>query len=126
MPLDVTVNPDIIEMEYAVRGPIPQRAAELRAQGKQTIPCNIGNPQALGQRPITYYRQVLSLLEDPSRIARERKLAAAAPSGIEPLSGYVLDQAERILEMSGSGVGAYTDSHGPAFVREAIAARISG
>ena len=27
--------------------------------------CNIGNPQILGQKPITYFRQILSLCEYP-------------------------------------------------------------
>jgi len=58
----VKVNQNILEMEYAVRGPIPQRAAILKQEGRTIIPCNIGNPQALGQAPITYYRQVLSLI----------------------------------------------------------------
>ena len=70
----VSVNRNILEMEYAVRGPIPKRAAELEKQGRKIIPCHIGNPQALGQAPLTYVRQVLSLVEDPSKIARERSL----------------------------------------------------
>ena len=73
-PLEIAVNRNILEMEYAVRGPIPQRAAELKKQGMTTIACNLGNPQALGQKPMTYYRQVLSLVEDPSKIERERQL----------------------------------------------------
>ena len=39
------------ETEYAVRGPIVARAAELERQGRRVIYCNIGNPQSLGQRP---------------------------------------------------------------------------
>jgi hypothetical protein len=42
------VNQNILEMEYAVRGPIPKRAAQLETQGMKIIPCHIGNPQALG------------------------------------------------------------------------------
>ena len=53
-PLHIAVNQNILEMEYAVRGPIPRRAAELKRQGVATILCNIGNPQALGQKPITF------------------------------------------------------------------------
>jgi len=127
-PNSFAVNPNILEMEYAVRGPIPKRAAELKAQGMQTIPCNIGNPQALGQRPITFYRQVLSLLEDPSKIARERQMNKLAPNHPElaaeigdGLSDYVLDLAEDILAKSAGGLGAYTDSSGPRFIREAVA-----
>ena len=62
-PLHITVNQNILEMEYAVRGPIPKRAAELKEQGMVTIPCNIGNPQALGQKQITFYRHFLRLFD---------------------------------------------------------------
>ena len=48
----INVNQNILEMEYAVRGPIPQRAAKLKQAGKNVIFCNIGNPQALGQPPL--------------------------------------------------------------------------
>ncbi|MCK5453437.1 MAG: hypothetical protein KAJ16_03695 [Calditrichia bacterium] len=68
----VNVNRNIIDLEYAVRGPIPQRAVKLKQQGRKIIPCNIGNPQALGQKPITFYREVLSLLENPKMIEREK------------------------------------------------------
>ena len=34
-----TVNLNIIEMEYAVRGPIPMRAAELEKQGMKGVEC---------------------------------------------------------------------------------------
>jgi alanine transaminase len=59
-----------------VRGEIVRRAnaieAELRSgSGQHAYPfskvvyCNIGNPQILGQRPITFFRQVLALCELP-------------------------------------------------------------
>ncbi|MFH2005870.1 MAG: aminotransferase class I/II-fold pyridoxal phosphate-dependent enzyme [bacterium] len=117
----VAVNPNLVEMEYAVRGPIPMRAAELEAAGQKTIACNIGNPQALGQRPISFYRQVLSLLEDPSRIARERRLRGAGVAEDELVSEYVLELAERMLRGFKVGLGAYTESKGPLFIREAVA-----
>ncbi len=122
--MELIGNANVIEMEYAVRGPIPQRAAELKKAGRRIIPCNIGNPQALGQRPMSFYRQVLGLLEDPSRIARERKLKgmlANASEDVELLSDYVLEVADRMLAGLGTGVGAYSDSNGPAFIREAVA-----
>ena len=109
------LNQNIIDMEYAVRGRIPIRAAELRRQGRKTIPCNIGNPQALGQKPITFYRQVLSLLEEPNRIKIERNNQHSLPSD------YVLDYSEQFLQQMETGMGAYTDSKGPLFIREAVA-----
>jgi aspartate/methionine/tyrosine aminotransferase len=124
----VKVNQNILEMEYAVRGPIPQRAAILKQQGQAIIPCNIGNPQALGQAPISYYRQVLSLIEEPSKIQRERQLKALfAESAVSDLraedfiSDYVLDLSEEILAKVGNGMGAYTESKGIRFIREAVA-----
>jgi len=125
----IVVNQDLIELEYAVRGPIPQRAAALRREGRQIIPCHIGNPQALGQKPISYYRQVLGLLEDPSRIPRERALrrllrSAPSPEGLraEDLpSEDLLRRAEEILARLETGLGAYTESQGAAFIREAVA-----
>lgn len=130
MSLSVTVNPNIVEMEYAVRGPIPQRAAALEREGMTIIACNIGNPQALGQRPITFYREVLSLLESPGRIEREWRLKALFASNRASFEGvaeddftsdYVLALCEEMLSKLGTGMGAYTESKGPLFIREAIA-----
>jgi aspartate/methionine/tyrosine aminotransferase len=124
----IKVNQNILEMEYAVRGPIPQRAAVLKSEGKTIIPCNIGNPQALGQPPITYYRQVLSLVEEPSKIQRERQLKALFEetpfSDLREddfISDDVLDLSEQILAGIGTGMGAYTESKGIRFIRRAVA-----
>ncbi len=124
----IKVNQNILEMEYAVRGPIPQRAAVLKSEGKNIIPCNIGNPQALGQSPITYVRQVLSLVEDPAKIQRERQLKALfEETPISDLreddfiSDDVLDLSEEILAGVGTGMGAYTESKGIRFIRQAVA-----
>ncbi|MCC6512448.1 MAG: aminotransferase class I/II, partial [Geothrix sp.] len=53
----------VLDTEYAVRGPIVARAAELEKQGREIIYCNIGNPQSLGQKPLTWNRQILALCE---------------------------------------------------------------
>ena len=61
-----TMNPSVIKAEYAVRGAIAIRAEELRDDleaGKKlpfdsVVSCNIGNPQQLDQKPLTYLRQV--------------------------------------------------------------------
>ena len=56
----------VLATEYAVRGPIVDRAQELEKQGREIIYCNIGNPQSLGQKPITWLRQILALCEYPA------------------------------------------------------------
>lgn len=61
-----TMNPCVRRVEYAVRGPIVQRALELEQELRQgvkkpfteVIRANIGDAQAMGQRPITFFRQV--------------------------------------------------------------------
>lgn len=117
----VNVNQNIIDLEYAVRGPIPQRAAKLKQQGKKIIPCNIGNPQALGQKPITFYREVLSLLENPNIIAREKYLAQNPVKKFNNISNHAINVSEKLLINIEMGLGAYTDSKGQYFIRESIA-----
>ena len=127
MSLQISINQNLIEMEYAVRGPLPQRAAELRQQGKFIIPCNIGNPQALGQPPISFYRQVLSLLENPDKIDREYKLKSIDSNifkdinGCDFISDYTLEYCEEFISKMETGMGAYTESKGPKFIRDAVA-----
>jgi aspartate/methionine/tyrosine aminotransferase len=100
------------ECEYAVRGPILARAQELERQGRHIIYCNIGNPQSLGQRPLTWVRQVLALAEYP-------ELAGKVPAGTFPQD--VVETARVIARESRHGLGAYTESKGYRFVREAVA-----
>lgn len=125
---EIVVNRRLLEMEYAVRGPIPQRAAELKKLGRSIIPCNLGNPQALGQTPISFYREILSLVEYPVRIERERRLKALINGGkvrdmgeADCHSDYVLDLSESFLDEMETGMGAYSESSGPQFIREAVA-----
>jgi aspartate/methionine/tyrosine aminotransferase len=101
------------ETRYAVRGPIVARADELERQGRHVVYCNIGNPQSLGQRPLTWVRQVLALAEYPELLDR-------APAGAFPADA--VEAARRVLRESAHGLGAYTESKGYRFVREAVAA----
>ncbi len=59
---------------FLCRGAIVIRAKEIEDEieaGKSDKPfktilyCNIGNPQQLGQHPVTYFRQVLALCDYP-------------------------------------------------------------
>jgi len=44
-----------------VRGELYLRASELQKEGKKIIFTNVGNPHALGQKPLTFPRQAKSL-----------------------------------------------------------------
>lgn len=101
----------VLETEYAVRGPIVARAQELERAGKEIIYCNIGNPQALEQKPLTYLRQTLALTQYPALIEQAANLFPAD----------VLETAKAILKGSKHGLGAYSESKGIRFIREAVA-----
>lgn len=127
------INPFVIEAKYAVRGKIPARAEELKLQlqeNPKSVPfdkiifSNIGNPQQLGQKPITYYRKVLSLLQDPSLLQLLKQ--KDCPSFLK--SQYpsdVLSRAERMLNDIGLSVGAYSSSQGIKGFRDSVAAFIT-
>jgi len=104
----------VLATEYAVRGPIVARAEELEKQGREIIYCNIGNPQALEQKPITWLRQLLALCEYPALM----ELA----QGVFPADA--VETARAILKGSQHGLGAYSESKGVLFIREAVAAFI--
>lgn len=101
----------VLETEYAVRGPIVARAAELEKQGREIIYCNIGNPQSLGQKALTWNRQILALCEYPA-------LMDLAP-GTFPADA--IETAKAILAGTKHGLGAYSESRGVRFIREAVA-----
>jgi aspartate/methionine/tyrosine aminotransferase len=106
------LSSDVREAQYAVRGAIVARAQELERQGREIVYCNIGNPQALQQRPLTWVRQVIALSEYPELVER-------VPPGTFPDDAVAM--ARRVLRESEHGLGAYTDSKGMLFVREAVA-----
>lgn len=113
-----TMNHNLITAQYAVRGELVIRADELNAQlnsGKHDLPfdrliyCNIGNPMALGQKPMTFNRQVMAAVNYPPLLEKE---------GLFP--GDVVKRARRILAgLAGGTVGAYSGSVGTmAFARD--------
>ncbi len=108
------IGPAVLATEYAVRGPIVARAGELEQQGREIIFCNIGNPQSLGQKPLTWNRQILSLCEYPELM----ELAA------DVFPEDAVAAARAILEGTRYGLGAYSESRGVRFIREAVAAYI--
>lgn len=110
------INPKLVEAKYAVRGAILARAQDLKKELKEEndlpfdeiIHCNIGNPQALGQKPISFYRQVLSGVLNPSIVEQ-----------------YPEDVKSRVSEILGAtasnSIGAYTHSQGLLLFREKVA-----
>ncbi|CAH1422911.1 unnamed protein product [Lactuca virosa] len=121
-----TLNPKVLECEYAVRGEIVSIAQKLQ-QDLQTNPgskpfneilyCNIGNPQALGQKPITFFREVLALCDNPSLLDKRETNGLFSSDSIARAL-MILDQ------MPGRATGAYSHSQGIKGLRDTIAAGI--
>ena len=107
------VNHRLRRAHYAVRGRIVERAQQLEAGGRKIIYCNIGNPQALKQKPLTWPRQLLSLLEYPELLGR--------PETARLFPEDVVARARLLLEKNPNGMGAYTQSPGIPFIRKAVA-----
>ncbi|EAU33648.1 hypothetical protein ATEG_05887 [Aspergillus terreus NIH2624] len=118
------INPQVKEAKYAVRGELAVKAEQYRvrlAQGDKSLPfdsvifANIGNPQQLDQKPITFFRQVLSLLENPELLQN--------PDALRTTFGYqqdVFDRAKTLLADVQS-VGAYSHSQGAPVIRQSVA-----
>jgi len=130
---EADINEQLRAMQYAVRGEVPIAAAkidkelrELKASGESNpyefdhvLYCNIGNPQSVGQPPITFYRQVLALVDSPSLLAPEKRAALKGLFAEEE----VLRAEELAREIPG-GSGAYSDSQGIEIIRENVASFI--
>ncbi|KAG0140471.1 hypothetical protein CROQUDRAFT_357155 [Cronartium quercuum f. sp. fusiforme G11] len=124
-PLSIdNINPAVVEAQYAVRGEIALKAEELRAKlasdpkakhelgFDSVINCNIGNPQQLGQKPITFARQVACLTEYPELMDKP-EASALFPTD-------VIERAKLLLGAIGS-VGAYSHSKGVPLIRQHVA-----
>ncbi|RKO97159.1 hypothetical protein CXG81DRAFT_8889 [Caulochytrium protostelioides] len=119
------MNPNIVKAEYAVRGALAIRAEALRVQLERdpdaaktlgfssVISCNIGNPQQLKQKPITFYRQVAALTEFPELID--------APEAAVLFPDDVRARARMLLDAVGGSIGAYSHSQGIPLVRQHVA-----
>ena len=117
------MNQNIVQAEYAVRGELVLKSMEydaMLARGEgahlpfdKTIACNIGNPQALKQKPITFHRQVLSLVNFPDALDN--------PAIVDAYPKDAVARARSIVEGMPNGLGAYSESKGVATLRQSVA-----
>jgi len=120
-----TINPKVLDAQYAVRGALVLRAMQHQRALEQgsKLPfdeiffCNIGNPHQLHQKPITYFRQVLSLMDYPEM--------ADHPAAKEIYPADAIKRAKSFIEKVPGGTGAYSESQGIELVRAHVAEFIS-
>ena len=124
--LDISnINQHVVAAQYAVRGELAIKSEQYRAQlnkgeGRDLpfdsiISANIGNPQQLDQKPITFFRQVASLMENPLLLENEQVLTSQL--GYKP---DVIERARKLLRDVKS-VGAYSQSQGAPGIRQSVA-----
>lgn len=111
------MNPNVRKVEYAVRGAIVQRAMQIEKELKEgvkkpfteVIKANIGDAHAMGQKPITFFRQVLALCAYPD-LLEDNKFPEDAKQ-----------RARRILgACGGHSIGAYSASQGIECIRQDV------
>lgn len=130
------INPKVRCAQYAVRGELAVMSEKYRHELLENPNCklpfdkvisaNIGNPQQLDQKPITFFRQVLSLLEYPDLINWEGEAGQKRKELVTALYPEdVIERARTLLKEIGS-VGAYSQSQGAYGIRKTVAKFIEG
>lgn len=113
-----TMNPNVKKVEYAVRGPIVLKAVEIENELKQgkikpfteVLKANIGDAHAMGQKPVTFLRQVSALCAYPELLNDD----------IFPEDAK--ERARRILRgCAGGSIGSYSMSQGIECIRQDVA-----
>jgi len=122
-----SISQNLIKMEYAVRGAVVDAAdkisEEIRSGKSEAYPfdkiiyTNIGNPQAVGQKALTWPRQVLALCDLPDECGIDH------PQAHLLFPQDVIRRAREIKTNLGvAGTGAYSHSKGARCFRDDIAA----
>ncbi|XP_042376435.1 alanine aminotransferase 2-like isoform X1 [Zingiber officinale] len=122
-----SINPKVLGCEYAVLGEIVSHSQRLQHELQNKPGChpfneilyfNVGNPQSLGQKAITFFREVLVLCDHPPLLDKSETRAL--------FSGDAIARARHILDViPGRTTGAYSDSLGVKGLRDAVAAGIA-
>eukprot|EP00090_Calanus_glacialis_P014648 TRINITY_DN2347_c0_g1_i1.p1 TRINITY_DN2347_c0_g1~~TRINITY_DN2347_c0_g1_i1.p1 ORF type:complete len:484 (-),score=196.37 TRINITY_DN2347_c0_g1_i1:153-1604(-) len=115
------MNPCVKKMEYAVRGPLVIRASALELELKQgvkkpfsnVIKANIGDAHAMGNKPITFIRQVMAIITHPPLLETDAFPEDAKSRARDILAGC-----------RGGSVGSYSDSPGIEIIRRHVASYI--
>lgn len=108
---------------YTQRGEIVIKSDALAKQIKtnptthglpfeKVIACNIGNPHQLGQKPLTFYRQVISTCHYPEMLEN--------PAVVASLPQDVVARVQKYMSNTPT-TGAYTNSKGLSVVRQEVA-----
>ncbi|CAN0390470.1 unnamed protein product, partial [Hapterophycus canaliculatus] len=107
-----TIADCVKKCQYAVRGEIYLAATERIKAGKEVIFTNVGNPHGLGQKPLTFLRQVMALVMAPFLLED--------PRVNDMFPGDAIARAREYLVHVKGGIGAYSDSKGNQYIRQEV------
>ena len=126
-----SMSQNIRKMEYAVRGKIVIAADKIAEELKEMkssntknnkydfdhiVYTNIGNPQSVGQAPLTWPRQVMALVDLPSDMGVDHPLAS------QMFPADAIERAREIKQAMPCGSsGAYSHSKGVKALRDDVA-----
>jgi aspartate/methionine/tyrosine aminotransferase len=122
-----SMSPSLRGMEYAVRGTVVIAADKINdelaagASGEKypfdhIVYTNIGNPHSVGQKPLTWPRQVLALSDLPDEVGVNH------PDASKLFPADAIRRAKEIkIALRGHGTGAYSHSKGVRSFREDVA-----
>ena len=114
-------------MRYAVRGEIVKRADDIQhiieedpnklLSFDHVLYTNLGNPHSVGQRSLTWPREVMALCNLPDEVGIDN------PNAKQIFPADVIERARHIKHhaLHGHGTGAYSHSQGAMPFREDIA-----
>ena len=115
-----SINSNLRKMEYAVRGTVVIAADKISEDlhdrsFDKIVYTNIGNPQSVGQEPLTWPRQVSALVDLPDAF------------GVDHPSAHLLFPKDAIarareikIGLGGHGSGAYSHSKGAKIFRQDV------
>lgn len=126
-----TISPALVNMRYAVRGEIVKRADDIQHVIEEhpfdtnnkfdhVLFTNLGNPHSVGQRSLTWPREVMALCNLPDEVGIDN------PKAGQLFPNDVIERARQIKHeaLHDHGTGAYSHSQGVLPFREDIAAFI--
>ncbi|RCV11792.1 hypothetical protein SETIT_2G214800v2 [Setaria italica] len=106
-----TINPKVKIFNYEPCGEIVRHAERLQLEMDENpdslpfpeiIHCNLGNPQVLGQRPVTFFREVLSPCDNPALLDKDEARSLFSPC--------LIRRARSIINSNpGKETGGYTN-----------------
>ncbi|XP_035226253.1 alanine aminotransferase 2-like isoform X2 [Stegodyphus dumicola] len=113
-----TINQNLRHMEFPWPSPVVSRGNEIEREIKkgkkftfeEVIHAHAGDPQGMGQKPVTFFQQVVSLCFNPSLLQ-----SPSFPSDAKQRAMTILKHCR------GCSTGSYTDCSGMLVVRQQVA-----